>query len=257
MGVDAGDFDADGDWDLFMTHLNGEYNTVYVNDGTGLFEDRSDLTGLGMPSMPATAFGTAWFDYDNDGWLDLLTANGAVQAIEALARANDPYPLDQRNQLFRNLGNRRFADVTDTAGSVLQLAEVSRGAAFGDVDNDGDVDVLITNNCGSPRLLINQVGSQNHWIGLRLLGADGRRDMLGARVAVHRRNGPTLWRHVRIAASYCSANDARILIGLGESTDVEKVCVYWPDGVAEQWTSVPLDTYSSIRQGSGQLLHPE
>ncbi len=257
MGVDAGDFDADGDWDLFMTHLAGETNTIYVNDGTGMFEDRSDVTGLGMPSKPLTAFGTAWFDYDNDGWLDLLVANGAVQAVEALARAKDPYPLDQPNQLFRNLGTGCFKNVTDAAGSVFQLAEVSRGAAFGDVDNDGDVDVLITNNCGPPRLLINQIGKRKHWIGLRLLSEDGGRDMLGARVAVHRAAGPTLWRYVRTSASYCSANDPRVQIGLGDSVEVSRICVDWPDGRSEQWTGLPVDTYTSLRQGSGVPLDPQ
>jgi hypothetical protein len=251
MGVDAGDFDADGDDDLFMTHLRNETNTIFVNDGTGVFEDRSAESGLGMPSMPYTSFGTAWFDYDNDGCLDIFIANGEVQTIDALARAGDPYPLHQPNQLFRNLGNGRIEEVTHTAGAVFQLSEVSRGAAFGDVDNDGDVDVLVTNNNGPARLLINQVGNRNHWIGLRLIDGESGRDMLGTRVAIHRRAGPTLWRTVRTAASYCSANDPRVLVGLGGSTHVTKVCAYWPDGSAEQWTSLPIDAYTTLRKGTG------
>ena len=119
MGIDAGDYDMDGDDDLFMTHLRNETNTIFVNDGSGVFEDRTAELGLGMPSMPYTSFGTAWFDYDNDGWLDLFIANGEVQTIEALARAGDPYPLHQRNQLFRNLGNGKFREITDEAGAVF------------------------------------------------------------------------------------------------------------------------------------------
>ncbi len=251
MGIDAGDFDADGDDDLFMTHLRNETNTIYVNDGSAMFEDRSAEIGLGMPSMPFTAFGTAWFDYDNDGWLDLFIANGEVQTIEALARAGDPYPLHQTNQLFRNMGQGMLREVTNEAGAVFQLSEVSRGAAFGDVDNDGDVDILVTNNNGRARLLINQVGNRNHWIGLRFVDADSGRDMLGTRVAVHRSGGPVLWRNVRSAASYCSANDPRVLVGLGDTPQVDRVCAYWPDGSVEQWTSLPIDRYTILRKGTG------
>jgi len=251
MGVDSGDFDADGDPDLFMTHLSTQTNTIYVNDGTGMFEDRSLETGLGTPSMPFTAFGVAWLDYDNDGWLDILAVNGAVHTIEALARINDPYPLHQTNQLFHNIGDGRMEEVSESAGDTFDLSEVSRGAAFGDVDNDGDVDVLVTNNNGPVRLLINQIGNRNHWIGLRLVGGDNLRDMIGARVAVYRSQPPVLWRHVHTAASYCSANDPRLLVGLGESSKVSKIVTYWPDGKTEQWTDVPIDTYTTLRQGSG------
>ncbi len=170
MGVDAGDVDNDGDEDLFVTNLTGEGNDLYVNDGSGLFEEQSARSGLGVASRGYTGFGTAWFDIDNDGWLDTLTVNGAVQTIEALRRVNDPFPLHQRKLLFRNPGSGgRFEDVTARGGAAFELSEVGRGAAFGDVDNDGDVDVLVANNNGSPRLLINNVGSRSHWIGLRLV----------------------------------------------------------------------------------------
>ncbi|MCP4246028.1 MAG: VCBS repeat-containing protein, partial [bacterium] len=119
MGVDAGDFDGDGDFDPFMTHLTGETNTIYLNDGRGMFDDNTVYAGLGVPSRMATAFGTGWFDFDNDGWLDLFTANGAVKAIESLARENDPYPHHQPNQLYRNLGRRRCEEVTARAGEVF------------------------------------------------------------------------------------------------------------------------------------------
>ena len=254
MGVDAGDYDNDGDEDLFMTHLNGEKNTLYVNDGNGWFDDLSYRTRLGAPSLPYTAFGMAFFDYDNDGWLDILAVNGEVKTLEALARAKDPYPLHQPNQLFRNLGNARFEEVTNEAGSVFELSEVSRGAAFGDVDNDGDTDVLVVNNNGRARLLINHVGNRNHWLGLRLVDKTANRDMVGTRVAVIRSKGPTLWRRARADGSYASANDPRVLVGLGDSTAVTAVRAHWPDGRVEEWADVTVDRYTTLRQGSGKVV---
>ena len=181
MGVDAGDFDNDGDEDMIITCLRWEGNTFYENTGAGWFEDRSVPTGLGLPSFEFTGFGTAFFDFDNDGWLDVMTANGEVRAVPELAEANDPYPLHQTNQLFRNLGNGRFEEIAERAGAVFQLSEVSRGAAFGDIDNDGDLDVLVVNNNGRSRLLRNNVGNNNQWLGLRMLDSKGKRDMLATR----------------------------------------------------------------------------
>ena len=251
MGVDVGDFDADGDEDLFVTHLINETNTLYVNDGTGLFEDRSAISGLGPRSLPYSGFGTAWLDFDNDGWLDSLTVNGAVTALRRLAQAQDPHPLHQRNQLFRNLGNGRFEEVTERAGAVFQRSEVSRGAAFGDVDNDGDIDVLVTNNNGRVRLLLNNVGNRNRWLGLRLVGRSTPRDMLGARVGVFRRDGPPLWRRVHTDGSYASANDPRCLVGLGDARMVPRVQVVWPSGHVEEWTNVAADQWLTLTEGTG------
>ena len=272
MGVDAGDFDNDGDEDIFVTNLTGEGNDLYVNDGSGLFEERSASSGLGGASHGYTGFGTAWFDIDNDGWLDTLTVNGAVQTIEALRRERDPFPLHQRKLLFRNPGPgqsgiARFEDVTARGGAAFELSEVGRGAAFGDIDNDGDVDVLVANNNGKPRLLINDIGSRNHWIGLRLTGAPqnkapqdggsvfsgtGTRDMLGARVGIVRDDGATLWRRARSDGSYASANDPRVLAGLGQSTRAPRVRVIWPNGVTEEWTSVAIDRYTTLTEGGGK-----
>jgi hypothetical protein len=248
MGVDAGDVDNDGDEDLFVTNLTGEGNDLYVNDGNGLFEEQSARSGLGAVSRAYTGFGTAWFDVDNDGWLDTLTVNGAVQTIEAQRRANDPFPLHQRKLLFHNLGGGRFEDATPRGGPAFELSEVGRGAAFGDVDNDGDVDVLVANNNAAPRLLVNQIGSRSHWIGLRLVGTTGR-DMLGARVGVVREDGTTLWRRVRSDGSYASASDPRVVVGLGASTRVARVRVIWPGGATEEWPSVEADRYTTIREG--------
>ena len=153
MGVDAGDFDGDGDDDLFMTNLTEETNTLYVNDGRGVFRDATASSGLGPPSLPFTGFGTAWLDWDNDGWLDLLVANGAVVIVEALQARDDPFPFHQPDQLFRNLGDGRFEDATALAGAPFAEPDAGRGVAFGDLDNDGDVDVVIANVNGPTRLL--------------------------------------------------------------------------------------------------------
>ena len=255
MGVDAGDYDNDGDEDLFMTHMSlNEKNTLYVNQGKASFKDASYPSGLALPSIPFTGFGTAFLDYDNDGRLDLLAVNGHVKNVEALARAKDPYPLHQTNQLFRNLGKGRFQEVTGAAGAVFKLSEVSRGAAFGDVDNDGDTDLLVFNNNGRARLLTNQAGSDKHWVGLRLVGRPSGRDMLGARVEVVLSEGRTLWRRVRSDGSYASANDPRVLAGLGYADRVEAVRVYWPGGRAEEWKEVPVNAYSVLVQGGGTRL---
>jgi enediyne biosynthesis protein E4 len=251
MGVDAGDFDNDGDEDLFVTNWLNQMNTLYVNDGTGNFEERKAASGLGSPSLAKTGFGTAWFDFDNDGWLDLLTVNGGVAMIEAQARAKDPFPLHMSNQLYRNLGNGRFEDVSGRAGAVFQLADVGRGAAFGDVDNDGDTDVLVGNASGPVRLLMNSTGSRNHWIGLRLLGSTVARDMLGARVEIVRPGQPTLWRRARSDGSYASANDSRVLVGLGPSAAPPRIRVHWPDGHVDERDSLPIDRYTAIRENSG------
>ena len=255
MGVDAGDFDGDGDLDLFMTHLSRETNTLYINDGQGWFEDKSAPSGLAGASFSFTGFGTAWFDYDNDGWLDLLTVNGAVTRVEAQMRAGDIFPLKQRNQLFANRGGRVFEEVSASAGAALRLAEVSRGAAFGDIDNDGDIDVLVSNNSGPARLMINQAAPANGWLGLRLLDASGKRDMPGARAALHVGVGRLLWRRVRAEGSYASANDARLLFGLGDKpASSYRLEVIWPDGRREAWDKLAPGRYHSLRQGNGSAL---
>ncbi|PYS72394.1 MAG: hypothetical protein DMF73_08355, partial [Acidobacteria bacterium] len=251
MGVDAGDFDANGTEDIFVTHLMDETNTLFTNLGKGLFEDRTRETGLGMPGHRFTGFGTLFFDYDNDGWLDLLVANGAVQLLPELLRKGDPYPLGQPNQLFHNTGRRAFVDTSSQAGEAFQLLEVSRGAAFGDLDNDGDIDVLITNNNGPARLILNNVGNRNHWLGLRLIGKNINRDMLGAQVEIVISKERTLWRRVRTDGSYLSANDPRVIGGLGAALAVEAVRVRWPGGAIEEWKNPRIDQYTTLQEGTG------
>jgi hypothetical protein len=261
MGIAAGDYDADGDDDLYVTHMAGETNTLWVNDGKGNFEDRTNPSRLGAPSLPATGFGTAWIDYDNDGWLDLLAANGAVTEVEERVRAGDSYPYAQTHQLFRNLGPSpdgfKFSDISREAGAPFQQLEIGRGAAFGDVDNDGDMDVLLVNTNGPARLLINQAGSRRPWLGLRLMGS--KRDLLGARVAVVRKGAPTLWRRSATDGSYAAANDPRVLVGLGDVTggaEVTEIRVIWPEGKTEAFPPPPLRTYTTLVQGTGKSPHP-
>src|SRR5262252_5705799 len=252
MGVDAGDVDNDGDEDLFITELTGQGADLYVNAGGGVFEERSARAGLRQPTLPFTGFGAAWLDIDNDGWLDLVTVNGAVtQRVDARAR-QERFALQQRKQAFRNLGNGRFEDVTSRAGPAFAREEVSRGAAFGDIDNDGDVDLVVGNASGPLRLLLNTIGQRRHWIGLRLVGQDGRRDMLGARVAVTRSDGRTLWRRARSDGSYASANDPRVVVGLGDSNGPVTARVIWPDGRTETFANLAIDQYMTIREGAGR-----
>ncbi len=256
MGVDAADFDGDGDEDLFMTHLVRETNTLYLNDGRGWFEDRTVTRGLGGPSFAVTGFGTGWFDYDSDGWLDLLSVNGAVNLIVEQLRTGNPHPLHETNQLFRNLQGGAFEDVSEQAGAVFGLSEVSRGAAFGDLDNDGDADVVISNNAGPARLLINTTESgdegKHNWLGLRLVDPRYRRDAYGASAAVTVGDNSVLWRRVRSAGSYASASDPRILAGLGDETGPVTVRVVWPDGLEESWKNLESRRYHTLERGQGQ-----
>jgi len=246
MGVDAGDVDNDGDEDLLMTELTSQGFNLYVNDGSARFRDQGAVSGLGPASTPYTGWGTTWFDYDNDGWLDALTANGTIIMLEGHERVTFPY--DQHRLLFRNLGDGRLENVTAKAGASFTLSESGRGAAFGDVDNDGDVDVLIGNDAGRARLLLNNVGNRQHWVGLKVVGAGGR-DMLGARVGVVTADGRTLWRRVRSDGSYASANDPRVLVGLGTAAAITEVRVRWPDGTEQTFRDVPVDRWATLRKG--------
>jgi hypothetical protein len=251
MGIASGDYDRDGDEDLFITNIIGETFALYANDGRGNFDDARTKAGLAAPTAAFTGFGTEWFDYDNDGWLDLFIANGAVNVIEA--QRGQPLPFRMRNQLFRNAGNGRFEEATASAGPAFARAEVGRGAAFGDVDNDGDTDVVATNNNGPVRLLINQADTaspRHHWLQVRLDEGPGRgnRWAFGALVGVERNGQPTIWRRVRTDGSYLSASDARVHVGLGAAAAVAAVTVRWPDGERERWTDVEVDRLVTLRR---------
>jgi hypothetical protein len=250
MGVDAGDFDADGDEDVFVGELTGQGADLYVNDGSGVFVENSAPAGIRLRTLPFTAFGAAWLDADNDGLLDLAIVNGAVtHTAEALA-ANERFKLQQRRQLFHNVGKGRFEEISDRAGRAFTMEDVGRGAAFGDLDNDGDTDIVVANDNGPVRVLVNNVGSRSSWIGLRLVS--GKRDALGARVTIVRDDGATMSRRARADGSYASANDPRVLVGFGSTVPHSlKVHVFWPSGRDEEWSGIPVGRYSTLAEGTG------
>jgi hypothetical protein len=250
MGIASGDVDLDGDEDLFVTNIAGETSVLYLNDGRGNFEDARARWGLALPTAAFTGFGTNFFDYDNDGWPDLFIANGAVNLVEAQRGQASPYRM--KNQLFRNTGARRFEETSAAGGPAFSRAEIGRGAAFGDIDNDGDIDVVVTNNNGPVRLLLNRTGARNHWLEVRVTQAPGNRLGFGAWVGVERAGHPTLWRRVRSDGSYLSASDVRAHFGLGSSPAVDGVVVQWPDGPRERWTSLAGDRLVTLARGTGK-----
>ena len=247
MGVAAADFDADCDVDLFMTHLAVQTNTLYVNDGRGWFTDRSNATGVAAGSIPHTGFGTGWFDADNDGDLDVFSANGAVSAIAGQSPGPLELPLRQPNQLWINDGKGRYREVRVHAFAV---PEVSRGAAFGDLDNDGDVDIAVTNNRGHARLYRNQASENTtagHWLGIELEDAENR-PLLGSTVWME----PNRCRAQRYSTdgSYAAAHDPRLLFGAGTDSTPKHVTVRWPDGATETFGPLPANRYHVLKRTS-------
>jgi enediyne biosynthesis protein E4 len=252
MGIASGDYDRDGDEDLFVTNIIGETFALYTNDGRAAFEDVRVQSGLGPLTAGFTGFGTDWIDYDNDGWLDLFVANGAVNVIEG--QRGQPVPFRMRNQLFRNVGTGKFVETSAQAGPAFAQAEVSRAAAFGDIDNDGDSDVLVTTNTGPVRLLVNQVGTNASWLQLRLDNGSANRLGLGALVHVDRPGAPPVMRRVRTDGSYLSASDPTLHFGLGQWQGPVTVRVEWPGGRAEQWTIPKVDQRVVLVRGRGTSL---
>ncbi len=231
MGVMAEDFDGDADIDLFMTHLSGETNTFFQNDGNGGFSDRTIASGLGPASYRFTSWGVVPTDFDHDGDLDLAIANGAVRVIDQLVERGDPYPFHQPNQLFQNLGGGRFSDVTDSAGPPFALSEVSRGLAIGDVDNDGDEDLVLANNNGRARVFLNRYPSPGGWLGARLIGTEGG-DRPGARITLETARRKIV-RRARTDGGFGGAHDPRVVLGLGPahtSNDRAYLSVLWRHG---------------------------
>lgn len=237
MGVAVGDTDGDGQEDLLVVNLMREGATLFRKTGVNargapIYEDATRRSLLYVPTLPYTGFGAGWLDFDSDGDLDLFIANGAVTLREELR--GQPAPFRERNLLLRNSGRGVFDDVTAQAGDVLQLVEVTRGAAFGDLDNDGDVDIVITNNAGPARILEN-VSPPRSWVGVELTGSGrSNRDGIGARITLVRRDGGTQTKRVHTDSSYCSASDKRVYFGLGETGQPERLDILWPDGVRQQ-----------------------
>ncbi|MEE3234432.1 MAG: CRTAC1 family protein [Candidatus Latescibacterota bacterium] len=224
MGVDAGDYDNDGDFDLYVTHFFTETNTLY-NNNNARFTDVTTTAGLAASTVDLLAWGTKFFDYDNDGLLDLFVANGHVYPQVDNIDAGSKYR--QRNQLFINMGNGRFAQ--PKSDQALSISKVSRGSSVADYDNDGDSDIFIVNLNDSPTLLRNEIDKSNNWIAIHLIGSAINRDGIGSRVAIKTSN-VTQWRYITGAGSYLSYNDIRAYVGLGAEETVLAVSVIWPDG---------------------------
>lgn len=253
MGAILADLTDDGIEDIFLTHFTDEANTLYVSDADGYFSDQSAESGLGLPSLPFTAFGVGPVDLENDGDLDIATLNGEVRIILEQQAAGDPFPVKQRNQLFRNLGGGRFEEISGSAGPRFSELGVGRGLAVGDVDNDGDGDILMSDNNGPARLLLNTMGQDQGWIGLRLVDGAPPRDQLGARVELGRGDArPPLVRRVQTASGYLSSGDPRLLFGLGDDPTFERIRVTWPSGEVEEWASMQAGRYHTLVRGGGR-----
>ena len=245
MGTAAADVDDDGDEDLLVVNLSGEPDSFFRNDG-GFFADRTPRVGLAAASRPFTRFGLGLVDVDNDGWLDVYQANGRVtRAPEAVG----PRPFDEENLLFRGTPEGRFLEVVPRGGTAATLVATSRAAAFGDVDGDGAIDVLVVNRDAPAYLLMNRAGVRGRWIGFRLLEASGR-PALGATLSC-KVGERSLLRRARSAFSYCAANDPTIHLGLGEATRVTDVEVTWADGTRERFGSYSPDAVVEIQRGNG------
>ena len=253
MGVDAGDFDGDGDLDLFMTHLVSETNTLFRNDGARGFADVTTAADLAAASRLRTAFGTAWLDVDADGWLDLFVANGAVRRIEELARRGDGHPFHEPNQLFLGDGRGGFS-VARIDGSAAPRSEVSRGVAAGDLDHDGDVDLVLSNN-GGPARLLRARGAPEAWVGVEI-AADPTAPAAppayahGASVELQFEER-VLLRRVRMDGSYASAGDARVTFSLPSAPEELRARVHYGDGATEEFGSLRPGSYNRLVRGRG------
>ena len=244
MGVAWGDYDNDGRPDLLATHFEDEYNTLYRNEGDGTFADVSAEAALTPAGWAHVGFGTGFCDFDNDGDLDLLVANGHV--YPQIDRAGSGSAYAQPNHLFANVGDGTFTQVA--LGS--EVPRVSRGANMFDFDNDGDLDVFVANLDDRPSLLRNDVGNRQNWLGLRLVGTRGNRDGIGARarlVAGKR----TQIRDLICGSSFLSSEDRRLHFGLGRVKRVDTLEVRWPDQHREIFTDLPVNRYLTIEERSG------
>jgi hypothetical protein len=248
MGTEAEDVDDDGDLDLMVVNLEGQTDSFFRNEG-GFFADRTGAAGLGATSRRFTRFGLGLVDFDNDGLLDLFQANGRVTATMELS-AKDPY--SEANLLYRGVGPGRFEELQPRGGTDPILVETSRAAAFGDVDDDGGIDVLVANRDGPAHLLYNLVSDGGHWVRFAAL-EEHDRHALGGRVSLCL-DGRRLTRAVRASDSYCASSDPRTHFGLGETARVESVVVRWPDGVLEGFGEFEANRTHTLRRYAGTPL---
>ena len=246
MGIDTADYDNDGDFDVILTHYQAETNTLYQNDGNGVFWDVTAQSRLGEPTLLPLAWGTGFADFDNDGWLDIFFANGHLHDnIEELEEIG---VYKQQNQLFRNQDDGTYTDISDLAGDGMLIEKSSRGAIFGDYDNDGDLDILVANIADTPDLLRNDTPQAHHWLGIKLVGEKSNRDGIGAKVMLQS-GDINLLREVKSGGSYLSQNPHRLLIGLGAAGQVDQIVVHWQNGVQDAIVNVQCNQILTIREG--------
>jgi hypothetical protein len=246
MGIALGDYNLDGNIDILKTNFSDDTSTLYVNDGKGNFFDATIRAGLGVETR-YVSWGTGMVDLDNNGLPDFFIVTGSI--YPEVERAFPQYPYRTPRLVFRNLGGGRFEELIDEAGPGVSAMHSSRGCAFGDFDNDGDVDVLIWNMNEPPSLLRNDVSSGGHWLKVRLEGVQTNRSAIGSRVTV--RYGDRLQaQEVTAQASFVSVNDKRLHFGLGDSTSAE-ITVRWTNGSIERVGEVPADCLVTIREGHG------
>ena len=248
MGIAAGDYDNDGDFDLFVTNFANDYNTLYRNMGDGIFFDASSAAGLGAASFTELGWGAAFFDADNDGDEDLFVANGHVYPAVDGHGVGSSYA--QRNQLFENDGGG-FRDVSDSSGSGFAVAAPSRGSAFADFDDDGDLDLVVVNQDSPPTLLRNDGGNRGNWLQVKLIQEGHNTQAVGARVAVVA-GGTSQIREVRAGTGYLSQDDTRLHFGLGGERSVEALEIRWPDGKLEVIKDLEVNRLIEVTRGSPQ-----
>lgn len=254
MGIAFGDIDNDVDSDLFVTHLRGESNILYRNNGGRGFQDDTSVAGLAGPSLTLTGWGTGFFDYDHDGDLDLVVVNGRVTRGPLLIRTQSPGHWDDYAEprlLFENDGSGHFRDVSHLASDFCGRIENSRGLAFGDIDDDGDVDLLVTNGGGRARLYRNNVRKKGNWLLIRAIDPRLKREAFGAKITIEVGEK----RVVRVLASgysYLSSNDPRLHFGLGASSTVDAIRVEWPDGKTEKFLNVAANQMITLTKGQGK-----
>jgi hypothetical protein len=248
MGIGIGDYDADGDFDIYVTNFAEDVNTLYQNVAEAFFVDVTEVSGAARSSRPYVGWGTGFVDLDNDGWLDLFVANGHV--YPGMAELNEATPYLQPKEVYRNLGDGRFQNVVPDIEGDLLTPWSSRGAAFGDYDNDGDIDIVVVNFNAPPSIYRNDGGNLKSWIGFRLVGDTSNRDAIGARVEIDVGERTQIG-EVRSGGSYLSHNDMRIHFGLGQASSVDEVRIRWPSGQTEVLTDVEANQFVTIKEGQG------
>jgi len=248
MGTDMGDMNGDGLIDIFVTNLAGQTHSLYKNLGKALFTNVTFSSGVAEATLPYAGWGTAFFDYDNDGDLDLAVANGDVLDNANLIRDNVSYA--QLNLLFRNDGTGKFVSVGPTSGPGFALKKASRALAVGDLDNDGDLDIVVSNVGATADVLQNEGGNRGNSILVRTVGTRGNRDGIGARLKLSV-GGKTLVRDVRAGSSYLAQNDLRVHFGLGKAQKADRMEIHWPGGPVEVIENIEANQILTVRQGEG------